>query len=395
MRLLTCLAVPLLALCLTACPTAPQGIEDGGADASTPAVDAAGCNPACGANATCAGSTCTCNTGYSGDGLTCTDVNECMNANGGCDPNATCTNTPGSRVCTCGAGYFGDGATCTPIWERIGTLASVNLNPERFGAIAAAIGGRVYFGPRANTSTNRFMRSFDVLTRNFVGPHALPPGSQTDFCACGYTSVFLSEGESLYLMGNEGYRYTPANDQWTSISSYAGASRRGEAAGTYDAMNKLFLLIGGRDTETTALRMTLPSLAFSNEPGTLPSPGSYFARAYTPPGGSTTYIAGGDLNGGKTLLSHQTGSTQWTRLADAPSSLGRSTGMGGIQGKVWVSTADKLYLYNLATSAWDAAPITAPAGFVLAVNAGVAELGTYAFAQSGANVEVYKLSLPQ
>jgi hypothetical protein len=386
---------PALAFCLSGCPTAPTGTDDGGADASTPAVDAAGCSPACGANATCAGTTCMCNTGYTGDGLTCTDVNECLTANGGCDANATCTNTPGARVCTCNGGYFGDGVTCTPIWEHIGALPGANLNPERFGAIATSIGGRVYFGPRANTAGNRFMRSFDVLARSFAGPHALPPGAQTDFCACGYTSVFLSDGEQLYLMGNEGYRYTPANNQWNPIATYTGSFRRGEAAGTYDAVNKLFLLVGGRSAETTALRMTLPTLAISAEPGTLPSPGASFAAAYTPPGGSVSYVAGGDLNSGKALFSHLTGGTQWTRLADAPSFLGRPSGMGGIKGKIWVASSDKLYLYDPAAATWDANPIPGPTGFVLAVNAGVAEIGTYAFTQNGANLEVYKLNLPQ
>ena len=41
------------------------------------------------------------------------DINECLTGNGGCDANATCTNTPGSRICTCNAGYSGDGLTCT------------------------------------------------------------------------------------------------------------------------------------------------------------------------------------------------------------------------------------------------------------------------------------------
>ncbi len=45
-----------------------------------------------GANATCA-----CTTGFSGDGMTCTDVDECASANGGCQ--AACQNTMGSHVC--------------------------------------------------------------------------------------------------------------------------------------------------------------------------------------------------------------------------------------------------------------------------------------------------------
>ena len=41
------------------------------------------------------------------------DINECLTSNGGCHATlATCTNTVGSRTCTCKTGYSGDGITC-------------------------------------------------------------------------------------------------------------------------------------------------------------------------------------------------------------------------------------------------------------------------------------------
>ncbi|HEY4186574.1 MAG TPA: LamG-like jellyroll fold domain-containing protein [Polyangia bacterium] len=90
------------------------GTGTGGAPAD-PCLNNGGCN----VNATCApatgGRTCTCKTGYSGDGMTCNDTNECLSANGGCDTNAVCTNTVGSRTCACATGYTGNGLTCTVI----------------------------------------------------------------------------------------------------------------------------------------------------------------------------------------------------------------------------------------------------------------------------------------
>ncbi len=63
---------------------------------------------------TIGGFTCTCIAGYIGDGTTCNDANECAGEGGGnnCDPNATCTNTTGSFTCACNAGFTGDGLTC-------------------------------------------------------------------------------------------------------------------------------------------------------------------------------------------------------------------------------------------------------------------------------------------
>ena len=54
--------------------------------------------------------TCSCNTGWTGDGTSCQDVDECGNqGTNNCDTNAECTNNDGSYTCQCKAGYQGDG----------------------------------------------------------------------------------------------------------------------------------------------------------------------------------------------------------------------------------------------------------------------------------------------
>ena len=40
------------------------------------------------------------------------DINECEGSNN-CDINANCTNTQGNYTCSCNTGYHGDGVNCS------------------------------------------------------------------------------------------------------------------------------------------------------------------------------------------------------------------------------------------------------------------------------------------
>ncbi len=40
------------------------------------------------------------------------DINECNDDMDNCDPNAECINTLGSFTCSCNQGYSGDGVSC-------------------------------------------------------------------------------------------------------------------------------------------------------------------------------------------------------------------------------------------------------------------------------------------
>ncbi|CAD5119519.1 DgyrCDS8121 [Dimorphilus gyrociliatus] len=56
---------------------------------------------------------CGCLRGFIGDGVNCTDIDECANDDlNECDPNADCFNRIGYYLCTCKAGYEGDGKIC-------------------------------------------------------------------------------------------------------------------------------------------------------------------------------------------------------------------------------------------------------------------------------------------
>jgi alpha-tubulin suppressor-like RCC1 family protein len=61
---------------------------------------------------------CVCNQGFTGDGLTCTDMDECANGTAKCKSGDPCHNIPGSYFCGCGPGQEWDGAACAKAGVR-------------------------------------------------------------------------------------------------------------------------------------------------------------------------------------------------------------------------------------------------------------------------------------
>ncbi len=92
----------------------PDGCNDVNECTNTPGLCGAGtCNNTPGSYS------CTCQAGFSFNGTTCVDINECTTniaaLKHDCKGSSTCLNTVGSYECKCAIGFFYNGTTCTEI----------------------------------------------------------------------------------------------------------------------------------------------------------------------------------------------------------------------------------------------------------------------------------------
>ena len=118
-------AIVFAIMALMACQPPALSLDHSDAgDASHPAC------PECDEHAWCARSAetvvCTCRDGFTGDGHTCVDIDECAQDTAPCDhQNGICTNTNGGYACSCAAGWNlgSDGVTCVEAFKAVQVVA--------------------------------------------------------------------------------------------------------------------------------------------------------------------------------------------------------------------------------------------------------------------------------
>ncbi|XP_053317474.1 pro-epidermal growth factor [Spea bombifrons] len=171
-------------------------------------ADEGGCTEShCDINAHCVpsedGPRCQCVEGFTGNGQSCQDIDECILHVASCDLNHTdCINTEGGYICKCRAGFLGNGDQCLDIDEhRLGNQSCggnyqcINTEGNSTCTCANALTGTELSPTESSVSASTSMVSTNNTSRN--KNHRECPASHDGYC--------LNGGECFHLVEIEDY----------------------------------------------------------------------------------------------------------------------------------------------------------------------------------------------
>lgn len=267
------------------------GVPDSGRPSCADCAPDALCNEDAGSTS------CTCRSGFSGNGMTCTDVDECLTNNGGCDPLTICINSRGDRTCgSCPAGYSGTGETqcldvdeclvsnggCDPLTTCTNTPGGRACGPCPGGYTGDGASGCVDLDECAIAGTC----AINEVCANTQGSHTCScgPGYANDGGAC--SRIFASVSGTVSGLAGSGLRLAQGAD--TVAVSANGAFSFPTAIGFGDPFQVSIRQQPERPTQVCTI---------SGGTGTLPASGStsILVSCRTPPGASLFFNGASSL----------------------------------------------------------------------------------------------------
>ncbi|WNG59980.1 hypothetical protein F0U59_38620 [Archangium gephyra] len=206
------------------------------------------------------------------DGLTCqsgtcADVNECAAGTDNCSENATCTNTVGSFTCACNAGYEGDGVTCTNIDE---CAASPCLNG---GTCTDGINSYTCACAPTYEGTNCQACSGTLGDCNGNSSDGCEVNLQSDADSCGACGIVCATGQ---ICSNSTCQAAPTGQvPGTPISSPANHNPLAPAVADVNSDGKLDILVANAESGSILLPSGSLSVFLGNGDGSVQSEVNY------------------------------------------------------------------------------------------------------------------------
>ena len=346
---------------------------DGGADAGIDAGDprCSVCDPKAACDVSGGMAVCTCPAGYTGDGKTCTDANECTATPAVCDPNATCTNQPGAYTCACKVGFTGDGKTCKANWTLVTEVANASLNNHAY--VIGTPNNVLYMGNEIGTASAKIWKSVS-LASGAGAPVDLPVMPNPDeWCFCGGNgnTQFVLEGPRLWVWGGGLRSFNTTSAVWTN---YAATWPAGFYSGAGAFLNGTMYILGGWDTMYNPIKKIRQFPILNGDAGPVVDSAAMLPVALN---GGIAAAASGKIfyMGGETLLAGNTVPNKKIYAFDPAGPTVSEVGMvpfsfrntrpalpGTVyNAKIWTfDSGELLHAYDPSTNTWSAPAIAAP-----------------------------------
>ena len=181
----------------------------------------------------------TCATGYAASGVatcingvwntpTCVNVDECSTGANNCDVNAACTDTVGGFTCSCNTGYQGNGVTSSCMANDCTPTSVTNSDKSTAGSITGKTGDAVpvactggYQGSGSATCQNDGTFTTVVCAADACSPTQIPHSNKAT-----QDSITGITGHSVDVTCDEGY----------TSSSTTGSSVQCQSSSTFTSM---------------------------------------------------------------------------------------------------------------------------------------------------------------